>query len=394
MRICCLLLGLSVALISVTLTAAPPPSAGSGYYAYVGTYTNKGSKGIYVYRFDTGSGKLESIGLAAETPNPTFLAVHPNRKYLYAANEVGKYKGENSGFVSAFRIEPETGKLIPLNNVSSHGNGPCFVAVDPSGRNVLVANYGGGTVAVLPIGADGSLGEATASIQHTGSSVNKRRQAEPHAHSINVSPDNHYAIAADLGLDKLLVYRFDAAKGTLQPNDPPSVSVKPGAGPRHFAFHPNGRFGYSINEIQSSITAFDWDAERGVLTEKQTVSTLPSGFTGENSTAEIIVHPNGKFLYGSNRGNDSIAVFAISGDGTLKPVEIVPVHVKVPRNFVIDPSGKFLLAEGQDAGGIKVFHLDPNSGRLTPSDVSVELSAPVCIRFVPAPFVAAPSAKP
>ncbi len=364
----------------------PAPSAtGGSSYVYVGTYTNKGSKGIYLYRFDSGSGKLDSIGLAAETPNPTFLAVDPSRKYLYAANEVSSYKGEKTGFVSAFRIDTASGKLVPLNTVSSHGNGPCFVAVDRSGKDVLVANYGGGTVAVLPIHEDGSLGEATASIQHTGSSVNKRRQGEPHAHSINVSPDNRFAIAADLGLDKLLVYRFDAAKGTLQPNDPPSVSLKPGAGPRHFAFHPNGRFAYSINEIQSTISAFDWDTKQGVLTEKQTVSTLPEGFAGENSTAEVVVHPNGKFLYGSNRGNDSVAVFAIGSDGKLNLVEITPVQVKTPRNFAIDPSGTFLFAEGQDSGGIKLFHLDPKTGRLTISNTSVDIGAPVCVRFVPIP---------
>jgi 6-phosphogluconolactonase len=350
---------------------------------YVGTYTNKDSKGIYVYRFDSNSGKLDSIGLAAETPNPTFLAIHPSLKYLYAANEIGKYKGENTGSVSAFRIDAAAGKLVALNTVSSHGNGPAHLTVDRSGKFVLVANYGGGSIAALPINADGSLGEATASIQHKGSSVNPRRQREPHAHSINMSPDNRFAIVADLGLDKLLVYRFDAAKGTLEPNDPPFVSLKPGSGPRHFAFHPNGRFAYAIDELASTVTVFDWNAAKGSFTEKQTVSTLPKGFSGENSTAEVVVHPNGKFLFGSNRGNDSVAIFSIAGDGTLTPVDVTPVHVKTPRNFALDPSGEFLFAEGQDSGGIVVFRLDPKTGKLTPSGTSVDLSAPVCIRFVP-----------
>ncbi len=354
-------------------------------WMYVGTYTGKGSKGIYLYRFDSGTGKLDSIGVAAETPNPTFLAVHPNHRYLYAANEIGKYKGENTGSVSAFRIDAATGGLTALNTVSSQGNGPCYVTVDRSGKFVLVANYGGGTVAVLPIGADGSLGEATSTIKHSGSSANPKRQGQAHAHSINMSPDNRFAIAADLGTDKLYVYRFDAAKGTLQPNDPPFTSMKPGAGPRHFSFNPNGKYAYSINELQSTVTVFDWDATRGVLTEKQTITTLPDGFSGDNSTAEVVVHPNGHFLYGSNRGHDSIAVFAIGADGRLKTVEIVPAQVKEPRNFVIDPSGQYLFAEGQSSGAINLFRLDPKTGKLTATNTSIQVTAPVCIRFVPAP---------
>jgi 6-phosphogluconolactonase len=373
-------LGLGLALWTIATVGASAADSGP-FYAYVGTYTDKGSKGIYVYSFQPSTGKLDSIGLAAETPNPTFLAVHPNHKYLYAANEIGKYKGENTGSISAFRIDAANGKLMPLNTVSSHGNGPCYVTVDRSGKFVLAANYGGGTVSVLPISADGSLGEATSSIQHAGSSVD-RRQRGPHAHSINMSPDNRFAIAADLGLDKLLVYRFDAIKGTLQPNDPPSVSLAPGSGPRHFAFHPNGRVAYSINELKSTVTVFDWNAQRGVLADKQTISTLPKDFSGENSTAEVVVHPNGKFLYGSNRGHDSVAVFAIGGDGKLTTVEITPVQVKVPRNFAIDPSGTFLFAEGQNSDRVVLFRLDPKTGRLTPAGTTVDIASPVCMKFV------------
>jgi 6-phosphogluconolactonase len=256
--------------------------------------------------------------------------------------------------------------------------------VDRSGKNVLVANYSAGTVAVLPIAEDGSLKEATGFQKHEGHSVNPNRQREPHAHSINLSPDNRFAIAADLGLDKLLVYRFDAAKGTLEPNNPPSVSITPGSGPRHFAFHPNGMYAYAINEMKSTVTAFDWDAKRGVLTEKQTVSTLPSDFAGESSTAEVVVHPNGKFLYGSNRGHDSIAVFSIAADGRLSPVEITPAKVKIPRNFAIDPSGEYFFAAGQNSNNIVVFRVDGKTGKLTETNLALQVGSPVCVRFAPA----------
>lgn len=351
-------------------------------YAYAGTYTEKTSKGIYLYRFDAGAGKLEALGLVAETPNPTFLAIHPNRKYLYAVNEIDKFQGQHSGSVTAFRIDGT--KLTALNSVSSHGDGPCHVSIDRSGKFVMVANYGGGSIAVLPIQPDGSLGEATAAIQHTRAPGATSHPGPPHAHSINMSPDNRFAIVADLGLDRIFVYRFDAAKGTLQPNDPPAVVLKTGAGPRHFAFHPNGRVAYSINELQSTVSVFDWNSERGVLTEKQTISTLPPEFKGENSTAEVVVHPNGKFLYGSNRGHDSIAVFAIGADGKLSLVELAAAHVKTPRNFALDPTAAFLFAEGQQSDRINIFRVDKNTGRLTATGDGVDLGAPVCLRFLPA----------
>lgn len=363
---------------SLLAAAAPKP-----VYVFVGTYTNKGSKGIYAFRFDPGSGKLDPAGLAADVPNPTFLAAHPSGKYLYAANEMGTFKGEKTGFVSAYRIDPG-GKLVALNAVSSKGAGPAHISVDRSGSDVLVANYGGGSVAVLPIAPDGSLREATSSIQHAGSSVHPTRQREPHAHSINVSRDNRFAVAADLGLDKLLVYRFDAARGTLSPNDPPSASLKPGSGPRHFAFHPKQQVAYSINELQSTVSVFDWDPRKGVLTEKQTVSTLPRDFAGNNSTAEVVVHPNGRFLYGSNRGNDSIAIFSIGRDGKLALVDVTPAGVKVPRNFALDPSGMYLFAAGQNSDRIALFRIDAKTGKLTVTGTSVDVGAPVCIRFVAA----------
>jgi 6-phosphogluconolactonase len=369
-------LALGLLLVLSTLASAAPKT-----YVYVGTYTNKGSKGIYVYQFDAASGKLESLGLAAETPNPTFLAIHPNRKFLYAANEVANFGGERTGSITAFRIEPD-GKLTQLNAVSSKGAGPCHVSVDHKGRAVLAANYGGGSVASLPIRKDGSLDEAVSAIQHSGSSVNESRQRGPHAHSINLSPDNRFAIAADLGIDKLFVYRFDAATGAITPNDPPSAALKPGAGPRHFAFHPKLPVAYSINELDSTVTVFAWDAKKGVLTSKQSAGTLPAGFTGNNSTAEVVVHPSGRFLYGSNRGHDSVAVFAIAKDGTIQQVDVTPIGGRMPRNFAVDPTGQYLFAAGQASDRINLFRIDAKTGKLTSTGTSVEVGAPVCIRFV------------
>jgi 6-phosphogluconolactonase len=379
---------LATLLASLLLT----PSAGGAekakamgeYFVYVGTYTvQKSSKGIYVCRFDSATGKLTSLELAADTVNPTFLAVHPNRRFLYAANEISDYKGQKSGGVSAFAIDRGTGKLTFLNEVASRGADPCHLVVDKTGKYVLVANYTGGSVAVFPVGADGRLGAATAFVQHAGSSVNPARQEGPHAHSINLSPDNRFAIAADLGLDELLVYRFDPARGTVAANNPPFAKVNPGAGPRHFTFLPGGSFAYVINEMGSTVTAFSYDAAGGVLRTLQTISTLPKGFAGQNDDAEVQALPSGKFLYGSNRGHDSIAVFAIdAGRGTLTPVEHVSTQGKTPRNFAIDPTGAYLLAENQDSDSIVVFHIDSKTGRLTPTGQTLEVPSPVCVKFV------------
>lgn len=369
---------LAACLAPLPSSAAPPVGE---FIVYVGAYTQKKSKGIYAWRFDAANGKLTSLGLAAETTNPSFLALRTDRRFLYAVSEISSFEGRKTGAVSAFAVDLETGKLKFLNKVASRGTGPCFVAVDRTGRNVLVANYGSGSIAVLPIKEDGSLAEASASIQHSGSSVNPRRQQGPHAHSINLSPDNRFAIAADLGLDKLLVYRFDSARGSLEPNNPPFATVKPGAGPRHFAFHPEKPYGYVINELASTVTAFSWNSEKGVFKEVQTVSTLPKGFSGESTCAEIQVHPSGKFLYGSNRGHDSIAVFSIGAKGALKPIEHVSTQGKVPRNFAIDPTGRWLFAANQNSGTVVVFRLDPKTGRLTPAGQTLEVASPVCVRF-------------
>ena len=350
---------------------------------YIGTYTRGESKGIYLCRLDMKSGELSTPVLAGETANPSFLAIHPSGEYLYAVGELGQFGGKRSGAVSAFRVDRQTGTLDLLNQQPSGGAGACHLVVAGTGKNVLVANYGGGSIAVLPIRDDGRLKEATAFVQHEGSSVNPRRQRGPHAHSINVDPANRFVFVADLGLDKVLVYRLDATKGTLAPNDPAWASVKPGAGPRHFAFHPSGRSAYVINELQSTVTAFAYDAQQGILSEQQTISTLPSGFTENNSTAEVQVHPSGKFLYGSNRGHDSIAVFSIdAATGRLTPVEHESTQGKTPRNFGIDPTGTFLLAANQNSHTIVVFRIDQVTGALTPTGRKVEVPSPVCVKMI------------
>jgi 6-phosphogluconolactonase len=359
------------------------PPAKSKYLVYVGTYTQKASKGIYAYRFDPATDRLTSLGLAAESVNPSFLAVDPSRRFLYAVNEISQYQGRSSGGVSAFAIAPATGKLTLLNEVPSGGAGPCHVAVDKTGKYVLVANYDGGSLAVLPILKDGRLGEASAFVQHSGASVNPQRQEGPHAHSIYLSSDNRFAISADLGLDEVFIYRFDAKKGTLAPNNPAFAIVTSGAGPRHFAFHPSGKFGYVINELQSTLTVFSYDPASGALDVLQPVSTLPQGFKGENAAAEVEVHPSGKFLYASNRGLDSIAVFAINArKGTLTPLGQVPTLGKTPRNFAIDPTGSYLFVANQDSDNIVQFRIDPSTGLLTPTGQVLEVPSPVCVIFL------------
>jgi len=350
---------------------------------YFGTYTRGQSQGIYTSQIDLQSGTLSPAVLAAETVNPSFLAIHPNRKFLYAVGEISDFEGRKSGGVTAFAINLPAGQLELLNQQPSEGAGPCHLVVDASGKNVLVANYGSGSVACLPIAADGKLKEATSVVQHQGSSVNPRRQKGPHAHSINVDPENRFAVAADLGLDKVLVYRFDASGGKLVANDPPSVSVKPGGGPRHFAFHPNGKFAYTNNEMTSTVTALEYDAEQGALTELHTVSTLPENFTGDNSTAEVRVHPNGKFVYVSNRGHNSIAIFAVDATtGKLTPRGHESTRGEIPRNFNLDPSGVYLLAANQDSHNVVVFRVDAESGALEPTGSEIEVPSPVCVRFV------------
>ena len=355
------------------------------YLIYVGTYTGPSSKGIYGFRFDLDSGKSTSLGLVGESTNPSFLAIDPSQRYLYAVNEVGDYKGEKTGGVSAFAIDRKMGKLTFLNEVSSRGAGPCHVALDKTGKYVLVANYDGGSVSVFPVLRDGRLGEASAVVQHSGHGPNAERQEGPHAHEIQLTPDNRFAIAADLGLDELLVYRFDAAKGVLAANDPPSAKVESGAGPRHFALHPNGKFVYSLNEMGGSVTGFAYDARNGTLRNLQTISSLPKDFKGKNDSAEIVADTSGRFLYASNRGPDNIAVFTVdSTKGSLRPVEHVPTKGKAPRSFAIDPTGRYLFAANQESNNIVVFRIDPKTGRLADTGQVLEAPSPVCVVFTSA----------
>jgi len=347
---------------------------------YLGTYTNKGSKGIYLARLDTATGKLSEPELAAEVANPTFLAITPSRKYLYAANEVGNYKGERTGSVSAFSIDRATGKLTPINAVSSKGGGPCHVSTDRKGRFCFVANYGGGTVASYAIAKDGRLSDAVTFIQHEGKGANPKRQERPHAHSINVSPDGRFAVAADLGIDELIVYAIDKKTGALTRHS--SVKTAPGAGPRHFAFHPKRAFAYAINELNSTVTAYSWNKQAGTLTELKSVTTLPSGATVTNYPAEVRVHPSGRFLYGSNRGHNSIALFSLDVSGIPAFVDTFPSGGKNPRNFNIDPSGRWLLSANQDTGDVVVYSIDRKSGRLSDTGNKINLNGAVCIRYL------------
>ncbi len=374
-----------IALASAGVGRAQDSPAGPKSRVYVGTYTNAGSKGIYLLEFDAGSGTLTPRGVAAESPSPSFLAVRPGGKFLYAANEVADFEGQKSGAVSAFAIDPEGGMLTLLNRRSSGGAGPCYLVVDPSGAFVLVANYSGGSLSVLPIGPDGRLGEATATVQHRGSGVDKARQASPHAHSIDLDATGRLAVAADLGLDKLMVYRFDPSAGTLAPNARPFASLAPGSGPRHFAFHPDGHHAFAINEMASTVTAFEFDAPSGAFSELQTISSRePGAARPGNSTAEILVHPSGRFLYGSNRGDDNLAIYAIDpASARLTLVGHQPTGGKTPRSFGIDPTGRYLLAANQDSGTVVVFRIDPQSGRLRQVGDPAAVPSPVCVKFVP-----------
>jgi 6-phosphogluconolactonase len=375
---------LACGLVYIPGMAAETLSKEGSMKVYFGTYTGAKSKGIYVARFDPATGGLTTPELAATTTSPSFLALHPSGRFLYAVGETSNLGGKRVGVVTAFSIDAQTGKLTLLNRQPSGGQGPCHLDVDKTGKCLLVANYGNGSIEAVPIQPTGLLGEPGSVIQHKGSSVNRERQVGPHAHFITTDPANRFAFTCDLGLDQVLGYRLDPGKAELVANKPPFVSVQPGSGPRHLAFHPSGRFAFLISEMGSTLTVFSYDAKRGVLKELQTLSTLPATFVGPRSGAEVLVHPSGKFVYGSNRGHDSIAVFGFDAKrGKLTCVELVPTQGKTPRHFAIDPTGRWLLAENMDSDSVVVFRIDAKTGRLTASGNTVSLGAPVCAVFVP-----------
>ena len=381
-------LGLLLTLAALMLPPLQPPGhsassdpAGNQYLVYVGTYTGPKSKGIYCYRFDAATGKLDSIGLAGEMVRPSFLALHPNRRYLYAVSELGN-DGKVNGSVTAFAIDHKSGTLTALNTVSSGGGGACHLVVDKTGGNLLVANYGTGSAACFRLAPDGRIGERTALMQHGGAGADPKRQLGPHAHAVVLSLDNRFLLVPDLGLDKIFVYRFDAGHGTLSANDPPFAMLSPGSGPRHLAFHPSGRFAYVVNEMKSSVTAFAYDRETGSLRDPRTVSNLPDDFSGVDNSAEIETDAEGKFLYASNRGHDSITIYAINpASGALTTVDRVPTQGKIPRNFEIDPTGSYLFAANQESDSIVVFRRNAETGRLKALN-EVHVTAPVCVRFL------------
>lgn len=351
---------------------------------YISTFSEHGSDGIYLAGLDLVTGDLELPRLVAAVKKASFLALHPNHRYLYSTCEVDDYEESKGGAVSAFKIDATTGNLTLLNHQSSAGEGPHHISLDREGKYALVANYHGGSVTVLPIRTDGTLGPASSTVLHHGSSISKSRQAGPHPHAINVDPTNRFIFVPDLGLDKVLVYRFNVARGTLTPNDPNALATSPGAGPRHIAFRPNGNWAYVINELDSTVNVLRYDSEAGGLTKIDTVSTLPTAATRENITGEIVIHPSGTFLYASNRGHDSIAVFGIDPTtGRLDSRGHYPAGGRTPRNFNIDPSGNFLLSANLDSDSVTVHQIDPATGRLSPTAHSIKVLQPYCIEFLP-----------
>jgi 6-phosphogluconolactonase len=350
--------------------------AQSDYLAYVGGY----GPAINAFHFHAANGRMTRIGPAVETPAASFLLVHPNGHYLYAVNENGK----NDDTISAFAIDAKSGKLTLLNTVSSRGSSPCHLGLDKTARFLAVANYSSGSVAVLHVMPDGRLGEVAGFDEQHGSSVNPERQKGPHAHSVVFSPDNRFLLSADLGTDKVMIYRFDAASGKIAANNPPGVSVGPGSGPRHLEFHPNGRFVYLINEMASTVQLLHYDPATGVLDAGQALSTLPEGFTASNTAAEIATNAAGSVLYTSNRGQDSIALFHIDGErGLLSPMENVSTLGKTPRFFTFDPTGQYLLVANQDSDDLVVFSVHPKTGELRPTGpIEGKLQQPACIVFV------------
>jgi 6-phosphogluconolactonase len=366
-------------------------AANQALMMYVGTYTRREahvvgkSQGIQIFRFNPATGEMRAVGELAGLENPTFLAIHPSKQYLYAVSELTeRVEGRPAGAIAALKIDPATGDLTLLNKQASLGTSPCHLQVDATGGFVLASNYGSGGVCVLPIRADGSLGTTSDFVEHTGSSVNPQRQKEPHPHSVNLLANNEFAFVPDLGTDKVMIYHFDAEQGKLHANpEQPWARTKSGAGPRHMAFHPNGRFAYVANELDSTVAGFALDADKGTLREINTVSALPPDFTGTSWCADIHVHPLGHTVYVSNRGHDSIGVLRVDQEsGEVTPIDYTSTGGEVPRNFALDPSGRFLLAANQNTDSIVVFEMDARTGKLTPTGQTAQTPTPVCIKFL------------
>jgi 6-phosphogluconolactonase len=361
---------------------------------YVGTYTEpirfgtgkilegKG-EGIYLYRMDPATGTLEFDSKTTGVVNPSYLAIDPTQRFLYAVNELKTYEDKPTGTISAFAVDAKSGKLGFLNRRLTHGTDPCHVTVDGEGRYIFVANFMSGSVCVLPVQKDGSLGEASDFVQHLGSSVDLVRQKGPHAHSVTLDRTNRFAFVPDLGLDKLMVYTFDRTRGMLEPHAVAWVKMKPGAGPRHLALHPGGRFAFLINELDSTLAALSVDARKGVFKVRQVVPTLPADFQGESTCADVQVTPSGRFVYASNRGHDSLVIYRIDQHtGRLAYVGHQTTQGKTPRQFEIDPTGRFLLVGNQDTDTIVSFRIDPQTGKLAPTGQVLQVPTPVCVKFL------------
>lgn len=354
------------------------------YFVYVGAARGEGDpEGIYIFKLDMSSGALSPTGAVTDIHNPSFLSVHPNGQVLYSIDE-DRSQTPSVANVNAYDIDRQSGQLKLINQQSTHGQGLAHLSVDHAGRFVFATHYGGGSIAVLPILADGSLGQTTHVVQHEGTGPHPRQDA-PHPHSAFVDPTNQFVFVPDLGLDKIMIYRLDAEQGILEANDPAWAEVAPASGPRHLAFHPNGEFAYVINELSSTITAFRYDAGRGQLHTVQTITTLPDGYdrADENTTAEILVHSSGRYLYGSNRGHDSLAMYAINEDGTLTLLGHEPTQGGHPRNFAMDPTGTYLYAENRDSNNVVVFRIDEGTGMLQPTGAVTQVPRPVCVKMVP-----------
>lgn len=375
-RVCFLL---AAFLLPASLALAEAPKGHSSVRAYIGTYTGPQSQGVYMCDLDLATGALSEPRLAGKAQNPSYLTISPDGKFLYTSDESGNFPAGSA--LSAFAIQPD-GTLKHLDDQPLAG-GPCYVSTDKTGHIVLAADYGNGTVASFTTQADGALGAPATIDQHKGAGHDPARQTGPHAHCFDFDLASRFALSCDLGLDKVFVYRVDPSTGKLTANHPAFADVNPGSGPRHLAFHPSGKFVYVINEMASTITAFTYDGQHGVLHQIETVLTLPPGYKGQSTCAEIAVHPSGKFLYGSNRGHDSIAIFSIDGQtGKLTPAGRVGTQGKNPRGFGIDPTGRFLVAGNQSSDNLVVFRINSKTGALSSVGAPIKLSAPVCVHFL------------